>query len=374
MVPTATDWNRQVLRGVATYAHENGTWDFFIEPKGYDRRLRLPEGWNVDGLIVRPDQPRLVRLVREMKMPAVSVSWLGPAHDVIPKVVTSEEGCGKMAADHFLERGFRSFGYVGSFQHRDYKEQIGRSFIQSAEKANCAASVFSGTYEVATAVGRTVPRKQLTAWLHSLPRPAAVLVWDAEAGREVIAACSDGLRVPDDVAVLSAEHDPLVSEFAPVPLSSIDPAPVEIGYRAAKLLDRLMRGGKPPKNPIRVAPRTIQQRRSTDTFAIEDESVVEALRFIRENCDRPIQVRDVVRAVRVSRSTLEHRFAEHVGTTPADQIRRVRLDRARRLLFDTKLSIAEIAERCGYSYAPVFIRNFVAEYGVSPSKFRNSGQ
>ena len=60
------------------------------------------------------------------------------------------------------------------------------------------------------------------------------------------------------------------------------------------LLDSLIRGGKIPAEPTMIAPERIVERRSTDILEVQDELVAKALRFIRDNCSRPIGVGDII--------------------------------------------------------------------------------
>jgi len=75
--------------------------------------------------------------------------------------------------------------------------------------------------------------------------------------------------------------------------------------------------------------------------------------------------------VPLSRRMLEIRFREVLGRSPAAEIRRVRLERARRLLIETRLPIPRIAVACGFVEPGSLARAFRKEFGVSPSKLRD---
>jgi LacI family transcriptional regulator len=115
----------------------------------------------------------------------------------------------------------------------------------------------------------------------------------------------------------------------------------------------------------------VDSRFESDAPLYRDPVVMAAMRYIRENVEQPTQVADVLRKVKVSRSTLEHRFVQFLGETPYAVIRRVRMDRAKQLLEHTDLSISEIAARCGYTHVPVFSRGFRARFGLSASQYRS---
>lgn len=92
-----------------------------------------------------------------------------------------------------------------------------------------------------------------------------------------------GLLVPEEVAVLCGADADLLCEVLHTPMSGIISAAEQIGHESARLLDQMMRGGKPPKQPIFFPPLKIVTRHSTDTLAIHDRIMVKALNFIRQN-------------------------------------------------------------------------------------------
>ncbi len=165
-------------------------------------------------------------------------------------------------------------------------------------------------------------RPALRKWLRSLPRPVAVFVWNSEIGREIVA-CGEQVqrRIPDDLAVLVAEYDQLLTALAPVPLSNIDQAPGRVEREAAALLDRMMRGEPAPESPITVPPVGVVQRRSTQTNAIDDPFLSQILGWMRANAHRLIQIADIEERFGVSRRKLEHRFQQVLESTPAHEAR-----------------------------------------------------
>lgn len=370
LVQTASDWSRQVLRGVANYAHEHGEWDFYIEPRGFYERLRLPSGWKGDGVIARLGDPALRRAVRRAGLPAVNVSWLGRHTRDLPKVVSDEGGCGRLAAKHLLDKAFTSFGYVGAAREIGYFEVLGQEFERLVAEAGGYTSRFTPSRcdDEAELVKQ---QAAMANWLSKLPKPTGLLVWSSETGRAVTAACATvRLRVPEDVAVLCAEHDSLMSSLAPVPLSNLDQAPARVGYEAAALLDRMIEGAPGPAEPMLIPPIGVVQRQSTDTTAVSDPLVSGALRFIREHAAEPIQVIDLLRAMHVSRRKLEHQFMRVLGTTPAAEIRNARIERTKRLLVESDLPISAIARQAGFNHTEVLIRTFRREVGMPPGEFR----
>ncbi|MDG2381322.1 MAG: DNA-binding transcriptional regulator [Pirellulaceae bacterium] len=372
LVQTASDWSRQVLRGVADYVHEQGNWEFFIEPRGFYEQLQLPTDWHGDGVILRLTYAALAKSIRRRKLPAVNVSWLGKHSPSIPKVISDEVACGNLAAEHFLERGFRCFGYVGPIRELGYADQLGKVFVSVVRETGYSCSI-TNPLAARTESQRHRRRERLLRWIRSLQTPIAVLVWNTAIGREITDICGEvGLKVPDDVAIICAEYDPLIASLASIPLSNLDQAPTRVGYEAAALLDRLMQGESAPKQPILIPPIGVVQRQSSDTAAVDDALVAEAMSFIRDNFQQPIQVVDLEKQFDVSRRMLEHRFSKSLGYTPAAEIRRNRLEYCKRMLVETDWTIAAIASQSGFNHPEVMIRAFQRELGMSPSQYRHS--
>ena len=368
LVQTTSEWHRQLLRGVADYARELGAWDFHIEPRGMLETMQLPKSWRGDGVILRLVDASQERAIRRRGLPAVNVSWQGEHSRAIPRVSSDESACARLAASHFVEKGFRSFAYVGPVGQPHYADVLGAEFAIATRTAGFECATFSGQPRMPL----HKQRQSLVKWMRGLQQPTALLVWSGEIGREVIAACSvNGMTVPDDLAVLCAEHDSVMNSLAPVPMSNIDQSPLRVGREAAALLDRLMRGRRSPARPIHVPPVGVVQRQSTDTAAVDDLLVAKALRHIRTHSREALKVGDLQKVLFVSRRTLEHRFMNALGRTPAAEIRRVRLEIVRRLLIETDLPLAAIAERTGYQHQEVMVRAFQRQFGLPPGRFRN---
>ena len=169
---------------------------------------------------------------------------------------------------------------------------------------------------------------------------------------------------------MSGTDDELLCEVLFMPISGIQTPGEQIGHEAARLLDSLMRGKAAPKEPITMKPIGVIPRRSTDTLAIQDRALARALSFIRENSSQRIEVKDVTRHSGVSRRALEQRFMKVLHRSPASEIRRVHLERAKRLLEETDLPIPDVAESAGYGSPEYMAGIFRAELQTTPLKYR----
>ncbi len=124
------------------------------------------------------------------------------------------------------------------------------------------------------------------------------------------------LRVPEDVAVVGVDNDPVVCNFCDPALTSVSRNDYQVGYEAAALLDELMAGGDLPRGPIRVPPEGVVQCGSTDTVAVEDSYVVQAIAFMRGHVRQRFGVEQLLRELSISRRNLEYRIPRQLETQP----------------------------------------------------------
>jgi AraC-like DNA-binding protein len=74
----------------------------------------------------------------------------------------------------------------------------------------------------------------------------------------------------------------------------------------------------------------------------------------------------------ISPNYLSFYFREQTAENISDYISRRRIDEAKRLLRDEKISISDVSEKVGYLSVSVFVRAFKRIEGVTPGKYRNS--
>jgi LacI family transcriptional regulator len=178
------------------------------------------------------------------------------------------------------------------------------------------------------------------------------------------------VAVPEEVAVVGVDNEELVCLLAYPPLSSVIPDAYRVGYEAAGMLDLMMKGETVYETLRTIPPLRVATRQSSDVMAIANPYVAKAMQFIREYSCQGIGVDDVLEHVTVSRSILQRLFRKELGRSILDAITAVRLQRVKELLTQTGLSMAEIAERAGYSYVEYLSTSFRRHTGQSPSAYR----
>ncbi len=369
VVQTDSGWGREIIRGIHRQARLKPGWRLRFEHGDPEGRVVLPRGWRPDGVIARVSSARIAAELSAAKVPVVNVSAVNVPEARFPRVATDVEAAGRMAAAYFLERGFRSFAYL-SMIGLDYVAKQRRAFAEAVARSGFACAELS----LEPRRGRDdemVRDRRLTRWLATLPKPVAVFTWSG--GRELVHSCREaGLAVPEEVALLSGSDDDLLCEVCDVPISAVRQPGEQIGGEAVEWLDRLMAGAPAPRAPRWMAPLTIVTRQSTDTLAVSDAALVAALKFIRAAAGRPVQVDEVALAAGVSRRVLERRFAAHLRASPADYLRRARLERAKALLAGTDRAIPEVAAAAGFGSPEYLAQAFRAELGTSPLRYRRA--
>lgn len=367
LVDTSSGWGRRIVRGISQYAHEQGGWDLWLEERGQRESLRLPSDWAGDGVIARVTSPAMAQHLARRGVPTVNVSGIDLRGAPFCRVTTNQRSAAFMAADYLMERGFRSFGYCGP-RPRSFVETHRAAFLERVTAAGCLVS----DYKPARGHGSTAdPLAGLSAWLGALPRPCAVLTWSSPRGVQVVAAARRaGLDVPSEIAVLAGDDDDLLCEVAHPSVSGVVRPAEQIGYRAAHMLDTLMVRSRPTEREVFFEPIAINTRASTDTFALDDDDVVTALRFIHLHAHRPMTVDDILDRVPISRRALERRFLRAIGRSPGQEIRRIRVGKAAGLLVETDLPVATVADRCGFGSTQYMIQVFRADRGTTPLRYR----
>lgn len=94
--------------------------------------------------------------------------------------------------------------------------------------------------------------------------------------------------------------------------------------------------------------------------------VARAIRIMEEHIDDPIAIDDLAGRIGLSVRMLEKLFTEMLQTPPGKYYRNLRLQVARRLTLETKLSVQEIAIRCGFNSISAFSRAYKSNFGHSP--------
>ncbi|MCX7011951.1 MAG: substrate-binding domain-containing protein [Candidatus Sumerlaeota bacterium] len=382
--------SQQACLGVLRYARGRPTWEVLVNDPRFEGTIDLVDReelhrLGVAGLIVLSTVPeREADALVALRLPMV-FTFQHRFVSRFPTVIPDDAQVGRLAALHLLQQGFRHLAFClppglerfstagdDSIRWALLRQE---GFLTTGARAGsqCHALPIGEDEAAGAALTRRGQHVQgLARQLASLPRPAGVFAPADEWALVVERACQQaGLKVPDDIGIVGANNDDLVCRSSSPPLTSVDLDAERIGFEAAAALDRFLRAGSWDARPVVVPPKGVAVRTSSDTLlAIEDEAVRGALRYIRQRFAEPIAAQDVARAVRRSSEHLCRRFHERLGFTIHEEIRRLRIERAKELLEGASLSLKEIAAVSGLGDPVHFSHAFASVVGVPPGRWR----
>jgi LacI family transcriptional regulator len=376
LIESSRSYGRELLMGIAKYLRIHGPWS--IEFEEGDPAEHFPkwfERWKWDGVIARVFTPKMAEVLERAGAPVVDLSGNLP-ESRFARIRSDEEAVGALAAEHLLARGFKNFAFFG-FNGMDWSDWRRATFERRLAASGFTCHAFesespspSRSAAESGAYGERQER-EVMAWLRGLPKPCGVMACNDVRGRTLLNCCREiGVPVPDEVAVIGVDKDEIFCELSDIPLSSVILNTQQIGFEAAALLDRLMAGESAQPACILVKPIGVMARQSTDVLAIDDPHLAAALKLIRERACDGLNVDSLLKSIPLSRSVLERRFAQILGSSPKAEILRVRLERVCRLLAESDLSLAEISHKAGFEHPEYMSRLFKKKMGITPGEFR----
>jgi len=360
-----TAGTRDILRGFNAIAQVQG-WEVYRPAR---TTLLETETFRPHGLVIGPGVD-----------PAAVSKWTGPIvsfvndHSArgIPSVTIDDFLVGTTAAAHLQQIGVEHFAYFGEL-NAPWSRLRMEGFRHELAKSNLECSVWAESPMFR--LPENWATETIRVWIDSLKKPVAMLAGCDQWARISLRSCRlAGARVPEDVAVLGVDNSELECSMGNPPLSSVDIAWRKMGEQSAYQLERALRHACKPDERILLPPIGVETRASTDNVAIEDVNVAAALRYIRRHAEQPISIADILREVPTFQHNLERGFRKYLGRPMLSEIRRVRVESAKRLLSTTGLSVEDIARHCGFPTATKLGLAFRRETGETPSAYRKKYQ
>lgn len=372
---TRFEESMSMLKGIAHYERTHQLWAAFHDDQARaesDPRWLQDKTWH--GVISRHTTPGLVYMCDRLKIPLVDVNDV-PQFPGVPKIRPDNVAIGHLGAEHFLERGYQHFGFT-CFSNDAWSCERRDGFVEALRLAGRSCDVFEVNYPGdLTPVWDVEQIVSLADWLQRLPKPVGVMAcFDLRAQQLIAAAHLHNILVPEEVAILGANNDPIRCELSYPPLSSVAPNAFQSGYQAAATLALLMNGQKPPSLDVRIEPIGVVTRPSTDVLAIDDRSVATALSHIRQRACVGVSVDEIARLTSASRSQLEKKFRRYLGRSPQAEIRRVQVAKIKLLLQETDYPLKRIAEMTGFEHLEYMCVLFKRLTGDSPGSYRKKMQ
>lgn len=362
-------YGRAFAEGVAEYAAGRDQWRL----KPLTQTTLNPSNINnYDGIILRLFGNRVENLARNAGVPVVDI-YCERERNFAAQIHSDYDACGRIAAEFFLSRGFRNFGWcgIGGIIFSDTNQNAFRSALSAkglkVDCYNCPGELNEKI--TSTTPDRMPDARAIKKWLRQLKLPAAVLCCNDHRAYQVMqCALEIDLRIPEDIALLGCDNDTLLCSFAPIPLSSIDPDARRHGHDAARLLDAIMRerAKERPHKMVLVPPKTLIKRASTETIPQDLPWLATLLLFIERNLASRISASDVFKQAGYSSTYVERIFRRELGCSIHQYLENERLRKAISLIKSGNLMIKQIAAECGFSSPQYFCRVFKTRYGHSP--------
>ncbi len=373
-VLVALGWyDYRLHRGIERYALEHG-WNLSAN---LAREKIIPWGWEGDGILAWLGAgDDLAEFVRRTARPTVDFSFRRP-YLQFPRVLEDHAHAAELVAEHFLSRGLTHFLFYSESENWSYEER-GGGFVNALKRADheCTWLRWYKASEYRTDNEQWKQRRKwLSTHIKQAPKPMGIFAANDEHALHVLEACEAArIPVPEQAAIVGAENYLLAPDAMTTPISSVDTNLETLGYRGAALLDDLMNDKKVAAEPIRVPALGVIVRKSSDLLAVNHKGVANSLRFIWEHCHEMIGVEDLVGVAAMSRRGLHKAFMEHLGRTPGQELQRVRIERAKRLLRESGYKLEVLSNMCGYQSANSFCIAFKQATGMSPKQYRDQSK
>ena len=380
-IERTSEYGRRFLQGVADFFDGKDDWQLdLLNPS----QITLQSVRDYDGWICRITNRRTLRLLHDAGKPVVDALCLSP-FNTFSTVRTDYAAIGALAAEHFLAHRFVNFGFCG-YRHVTFSDLRRNAFVRHLEAKGFRPSIYRPPYRANRPhpnqtrqrnlaegpLGEAEDAATLLTWLQRLPKPVAVFCCDDFRAADVSRLCTRAhIAIPDEVAVLGVDNDPVYCMFGSPRISSIDPDAEAIGSAAAEILFQQLSSRK-AKTPLSrtIPPKGIVMRASTNAYPGAPAWFADALSHIGGEIQTGISASDVFRHVGYSRTLVERTFRQILGKTVQEAIAEMRIQAAKRLLRSTSLPVKEIASQTGYSSVEYFTRSFRAAVGRPPAAFR----
>lgn len=370
LIETSTGFARRLIQGVTAYARERGPWLLSLGEGGSDALGRtLAARERVDGVIARMESRAVFEQVSATGLPFVNVSGTCFGDDV-PWVDVNNASVCRLIFQEFVRNSLQRFAFCGwdGAEWSRWRRDLFTSLVQER-----GGEVLANAIPGPPAGDDSRERERLIAWLSALPKPIGLMAANDACGYALLQACqAGGIAVPEAVAVIGVDNDELLCELSHPSLSSVSPNTETIGHRAAEALDSLMDGQRLQPAILKVEPLGVEARRSTGAEAGDAYFLRRALGYIQAHACEGINVQDVLKAVPLSRTSLENGLRSLIGRSPHAEIVRIRLESAKRLLSGSTLNLAAVAERCGYRNVDYFSAAFKRDVGLPPGEYRRT--
>ncbi|WP_321479917.1 DNA-binding transcriptional regulator [uncultured Bacteroides sp.] len=363
-----------LLKGILRYSKGREPWVVCRMPPSYKQRygiegvLNWAKKWEADAIIAQFDIDDEVNLFVENGIVAVAQDYKS-RFTTIPNITSDYHLAGRMAADFFIQKGYKNFAFFG-YKDVVWSEERCEGFLNRIVESSYAGSFYEYHNEKIEDLWfyESAP---LIKWLKGLPKSTALMACDDNQAIKITEACRMvGLKIPEEIAVLGVDNDTVICNLSDPPLSSLHMNIEMGGYDAAALIDGMLKNEGASYTDIYIKPLNIVNRISTDIYSTDDPYVLNAIKYIHQNLSIKLSVEDVVRQVPLSRRLLEMRFKDVTGESIYQYMLKTRIEYFAQLLLSSSEPISDIAVNIGFVDYKNLARQFRILKNCSPSEYR----
>lgn len=365
-----------LLKGILNYSKGREPWvvcrmpPSFRQQYGIDGVLEWMKKWEADAIIAQFDVDDQVNVFKENGIVALA-QVLKSRFSEIPNITSDYRQAGELAANFFLQKGFRNFAFYGN-KNLVWSEGRCRGFRNCINEKGYGKNFYEYKNQEIDNLW-FYESGPLADWLLSLPKRTALMACDDNQGNKIMEVCRlIGIKVPEEISVIGVDDDETICNLSDPPLSSIRMDVEKGGYEAAELIDNMLRNHDFSFTDVCIEPIKIVNRLSTDIYSTDDPYVLTALKYISQHLIAGISVTDVVKQVPLSRRLLEIRFKQVTNQPIYQYIFNLRMERFAQLLLESDASIGEIALSVGLTDYKNLARQFKVQMKCLPSEYRKS--
>ncbi|MCC5806077.1 MAG: helix-turn-helix domain-containing protein [Opitutales bacterium] len=344
--------------------------------RSHDKRLDDTAGGR--GIVLPVSNSRVLKMVEGFRMPAVNTSERLPPCACAINIRYDSDEIGGIAAEHLAAVGFRRFFFVGD-PPSAFSEARRAGFAKSLEKRGLRLEAdfgFEKRDRMDPETTEQAEARQVTAWLSEIGPSGGVFAANDLIGVRFLRA----LRIcepdyADTIGIVGVDDDfsRLDDPSEGEPLTSVVPNFAGMGTNAADALERAVQHGDyEPGKVIYVRGAKLVERETTGGFSCADPLLSKIARWISSEINRGHSptVGEVLARYPMSERSLSEKFRKYRGESMRNFIMQKRVQRAARMLLDSDLSVAEIAQRCGFNKHADLSERFAKYMGCSPTQYR----
>ena len=368
-------YDRQILKGIGDFLKANNIhWNIYIsETMRYDTNTAFH--FDCDGIIANFDDPDIQDLLTNVDIPIIGVGSShhdNSSYPKVPYVAADNFAIIESAFNHLCSKGINQFAFYGLPPYRSCRWAAVREqfFEQIVSQKGYEGFIYQGTTTSLDNWQDSLDK--LSKWLLSLPVNTGIIAVNDARAHHILQACDRvEIKIPEELCLIGIDNEEVINDLSMVSLSTVKQGTEEMGFEAAKLLQKIFNKGKVATSPRLISPKKVIERRSTDYRSIQDPYVIQAIHYIRDYACKGIKVDQVTSELQISRSNLELRFKTSLGKTIHTVIHEEKFNRAKYLLIESSLSIQAISEQCGYPSVQYFYFLFKKLCRMTPKDFRN---